>query len=89
MQYLNCDIYESESEALVELLKKNNEISLKDFEKLMEIHECLHTVKPLSNESILIADKKKLSLIINLIKKVNKSKPINFNELIPKEIMVK
>ena len=37
----------------------------------------------------MIADKKKLSLVINLIKKANKSKPINFNDLIPKEIMVK
>jgi hypothetical protein len=55
----------------------------------MEIHECLPTEKPLSNESILIADRKKLSLVTNLIKKVNTEKPINLNELIPKEMMQK
>jgi hypothetical protein len=55
----------------------------------MEIHECLPTDKPLSNESILIADRKKLSLVTNLINKVNTEKPIKLNELIPKEIMQK
>jgi hypothetical protein len=55
----------------------------------MEIHECLPTEKPLSNESILIADRKKLSLVTNLIKKANTEKPIRLNELIPKEIMKK
>ncbi len=55
----------------------------------MEIHECLPTEKPLSNESILIADRKKLSLVTNLIKKANTEKQIRLNELIPKEIMKK
>jgi hypothetical protein len=55
----------------------------------MEIHECLPTVKPNSNQSILIAELKKLSLVENLINKVNKQKPISMDELIPKEIRLK
>jgi hypothetical protein len=36
-----------------------------------------------------IADRKKMNLVINLIKKANNVKPLNMSELIPKEIMVK
>jgi hypothetical protein len=41
------------------------------------------TSKPLSNESILVAEKKKLSLVKNLIRKKSTEKDINFKKLIP------
>ncbi len=74
---------------MIKVLKKNDAISLKDFRKLMEIYECLPILKPLSNESILIAEKKKMNLVINLIKKANNAKPLNIKEMIPKEMMMK
>jgi hypothetical protein len=74
---------------MINILKKSDTISMKDFGGLMKNFECLPILKPLSNDSILIAERKKMNLVINLIKKANNVKPVKMSELIPKEIMLK